>query len=173
MTMNKTYSPKPGDIERAWLVVDATDLPLGRLASEIATVLRGKHKPTYAPHVDGGDFVIVVNAEKVAVTSDKSQTKIYYRHSGYPGGIKAETFDRLRERRPEATTQLTERPVGDAGHRREQRPAIECVGTELETHRTAAVVGWSLAQRSEPAGPGRQTSSSKLEASGPGSSTAT
>ncbi|MGH8943831.1 MAG: 50S ribosomal protein L13, partial [Acidimicrobiia bacterium] len=81
--MNKTYSPKPGDIERAWLVVDATDLPLGRLASEIATVLRGKHKPTYAPHVDGGDFVIVVNAEKVAVTSDKSQTKIYYRHSGY------------------------------------------------------------------------------------------
>lgn len=102
MTMNKTYSPKPGDIERVWLVVDATDLPLGRLASEIATLLRGKHKPTYAPHLDGGDFVVIVNAEKVAVTSDKSQTKIYYRHSGYPGGIKAETFDSLRERRPEA-----------------------------------------------------------------------
>ena len=102
MTMNKTYSPKPGDIERAWLVVDATDLPLGRLASEIATLLRGKHKPTYAPHVDGGDFVVVVNADKVAVTSDKSQTKIYYRHSGYPGGIKAETFESLLERRPEA-----------------------------------------------------------------------
>jgi large subunit ribosomal protein L13 len=75
---------------------------LGRLASEVATLLRGKHKPTYAPHVDGGDFIIVVNAEKVAVTSDKSQSKIYYRHSGYPGGIKAETFERLRERRPEA-----------------------------------------------------------------------
>jgi len=102
MTINKTYSPKPGDIERAWFVVDATDLPLGRLASEIATRLRGKHKPTYAPHMDGGDFIIVVNAEKVAVTSDKSQSKIYYRHSGYPGGIKAETFDSLRERRPEA-----------------------------------------------------------------------
>ena len=102
MTINKTYSPKPGYIERAWFVVDASDLPLGRLASEIATRLRGKHKPTYAPHMDGGDFIIVVNAEKVAVTSDKSQSKIYYRHSGYPGGIKAETFDSLRERRPEA-----------------------------------------------------------------------
>jgi large subunit ribosomal protein L13 len=102
MTMNKTYSPKPGDVERAWLVVDATDLPLGRLASEIATLLRGKHKPTYAPHIDGGDSVVVVNAEKVAVTSDKSQSKIYYRHSGYPGGIKAETFESLLERRPEA-----------------------------------------------------------------------
>jgi large subunit ribosomal protein L13 len=102
MIINKTYSPKPGDIERSWFVVDASDLPLGRLASEVATLLRGKHKPTYAPHVDGGDFIIVVNAEKVAVTSDKSQSKIYYRHSGYPGGIKAETFERLRERRPEA-----------------------------------------------------------------------
>ncbi len=102
MTMNKTYSPKPGDIERSWFVVDATDLPLGRLASEVATLLRGKHKPSYAPHVDGGDFIIIINAEKVAVTSGKSQTKIYYRHSGYPGGIKAETFESLRERRPEA-----------------------------------------------------------------------
>jgi len=102
MTMNKTYSPKPGDIERSWFVVDATDLPLGRLASEVATLLRGKHKPSYAPHVDGGDFIIIINAEKVAVTSGKSQTKIYYRHSGYPGGIKAETFESLRERRLEA-----------------------------------------------------------------------
>lgn len=102
MTVNKTYSPKAGDIQRAWYVVDATDLPLGRLASEVATRLRGKHKATYAPHLDGGDFVIVVNAAKVAVTSEKSQGKIYYRHSGYPGGVKAETFESLRERRPEA-----------------------------------------------------------------------
>ena len=102
MTINKTFSPKPGDIEREWYVVDATALPLGRLASEVAQRLRGKHKPTYAPHVDGGDFIVVVNAEKVAVTSDKSQSKIYYRHSGYPGGIKAETFESLLERRPEA-----------------------------------------------------------------------
>jgi large subunit ribosomal protein L13 len=108
MTNNKTYSPKPSEITRAWHVVDATDLPLGRMASEIAQILRGKHKPTYAPHMDGGDFVVVVNAELVAVTSDKSQSKIYYRHSGYPGGIKAETFDSLRERRPQA---IVERAV--------------------------------------------------------------
>lgn len=98
----KTYSPKPTDIQRRWLVVDAADLPLGRLASGLAPVLSGKRKPTYAPHMDGGDFVIVVNAEKVAVTSNKSQDKIYYRHSGYPGGLTEESFERLIERRPEA-----------------------------------------------------------------------
>lgn len=102
MTMNKTFTPKPDDIQRAWHLVDATDLPLGRVASEVARVLRGKHKPTYTPHLDTGDFVVVVNAERVAVTSDKSQSKIYYRHSGFPGGIKAETFESLLERRPEA-----------------------------------------------------------------------
>lgn len=102
MTANKTYSPKPADIERAWWVVDATDLPLGRLASEVAQVLRGKHKPIFAPHMDTGDHVIVVNADRVAVTSEKAQQKIYYRHSGFPGGIKAETFEALKARRPEA-----------------------------------------------------------------------
>lgn len=108
MISNKTYTPKPSDIERDWFVVDATDLPLGRLASEIAQILRGKHKPAFAPHVDVGDHVIVVNADKVAVTSGKSQTKIYYRHSGFPGGVKAESFDSLLERRPEA---IVERAV--------------------------------------------------------------
>lgn len=108
MIKNKTYTPKPRDVERAWFVVDATDLPLGRLASEVAQILRGKHKPIYAPHIDVGDHVIIVNADKVAVTSDKSQSKIYYRHSGFPGGINAETFDSLRERRPEA---IVERAV--------------------------------------------------------------
>ena len=98
----KTYSPKPTDIQRGWFVVDAADLPLGRLASGLAPILSGKRKPTYAPHVDGGDFVIVVNAEKVAVTSNKSQDKIYYRHSGYPGGLKEESFENLIDRRPEA-----------------------------------------------------------------------
>ncbi|HEX2154123.1 MAG TPA: 50S ribosomal protein L13 [Acidimicrobiia bacterium] len=102
MTSNKTYSPKPGDITRQWWVIDAADLPLGRLASEVAQILRGKHKPTYAPHMDTGDHVIVVNADRVAVTSEKAQQKIYYRHSGFPGGIKAETFDSLIRRRPEA-----------------------------------------------------------------------
>lgn len=102
MRLQKTYSPKADDVQREWFVVDATDLPLGRLASRIAQILRGKHKPIVAPHVDTGDFVVVVNAEKVAVTSDKSQSKIYYRHSGYPGGLRAESFESLRERRPEA-----------------------------------------------------------------------
>jgi len=98
----KTYTPRPADIERVWWTVDATDMPLGRLASEIARVLRGKHKPMYTPHLDVGDHVIVINAEKVAVTSRKSEQKIYYRHSGFPGGIKAESFERLVARRPEA-----------------------------------------------------------------------
>jgi len=108
LRLQKTYSTKPADVTREWLVVDATDLPLGRLASEVATILRGKHKPTFAPHLDAGDHVIVVNAEKVAVTSGKSESKIYYRHSGFPGGLREETFDRLLERRPE---QIIERAV--------------------------------------------------------------
>ncbi len=108
MTNNKTFSPKRADISHAWWVVDAADLPLGRVASEVAKLIRGKHKPTFAPHVDGGDFVIVVNADKVAVTSGKSQEKIYYRHSGYPGGLKAESFEHLLARRPE---QVVERAV--------------------------------------------------------------
>lgn len=102
MKLQKTYTPKPGDIERAWFVVDADGVPLGRLASRVAQMLRGKHKATYAPHVDGGDYIVIVNAEKVAVTSNKSQSKIYYRHSGYPGGLKEESFERLMERRPKA-----------------------------------------------------------------------
>jgi large subunit ribosomal protein L13 len=105
---NKTFSPKAADLTHAWWVVDATDLPLGRLASEVARLIRGKHKPTFAPHVDGGDHVIVVNATKVAITSDKSQKKIYYRHSGFPGGLKEETFEALLARRPE---QVIERAV--------------------------------------------------------------
>src|SRR4249920_4165668 len=82
-----TYSPKPGDITRSWHVIDANDVVLGRLAVTAATLLRGKHKPTFAPHVDGGDFVIVVNAGKVALSGDKATKKLAYRHSGYPGGL--------------------------------------------------------------------------------------
>lgn len=98
MRLQKTYSPKAADVQRDWFVVDATGLPLGRLASEIARILRGKHKPIQAPHVDTGDFVVVVNAEKVNVSG---HSKTYYRHSGYPGGLTEETFERLIERRPE------------------------------------------------------------------------
>ncbi|MDP3972032.1 MAG: 50S ribosomal protein L13 [Candidatus Nanopelagicales bacterium] len=91
----RTYSPKPGEITRQWHVIDAEDVVLGRLASQAATLLRGKHKPTFAPHVDTGDFVIVVNAEKVALTGRKAEQKMDYRHSGYPGGLSAKSYERL------------------------------------------------------------------------------
>lgn len=85
----RTYSPKPADIQREWHVIDATDVVLGRLAVQAANLLRGKHKPMFAPHVDTGDFVIIVNANKVALTGNKKNTKLTYRHSGYPGGLTA------------------------------------------------------------------------------------
>jgi len=96
----KTYTAKPGEIEREWLLVDAEGQTLGRLATRIADLLRGKGKPQYTPHVDTGDFVVVVNAEKIAVTGSKLDTKIYYRHSGYPGGIKQRTLREQLDRRP-------------------------------------------------------------------------
>jgi large subunit ribosomal protein L13 len=96
-----TYTPKASEIQRAWYVVDADGLVLGRLATEVARVLRGKHKPTFAPHLDTGDHVIIVNASKVVLTADKGDRKVVYRHSGYPGGIKSETFGRLLARKPE------------------------------------------------------------------------
>ncbi|MBK1783999.1 50S ribosomal protein L13 [Prauserella cavernicola] len=96
-----TYSPKPGDVTRAWHVIDAEDVVLGRLATEVATLLRGKHKPTYAPHVDTGDFVIIVNADKVALTGNKREQKFAYRHSGYPGGLRKRSFGELLDTRPE------------------------------------------------------------------------
>ncbi len=97
----RTYTPKPGDVEKNWYVIDATDVVLGRLASHVATLLRGKHKPSFAPHVDSGDYVIVVNAAKVALTGSKREDKIAYRHSGYPGGLKAVSYAQLLERFPE------------------------------------------------------------------------
>ena len=91
----RTYSPKAGEITRQWHVIDATDVVLGRLASQAAALLRGKHKPTFAPHVDTGDFVIIVNAEKVALSGAKREQKKDYRHSGYPGGLRAVGYDEL------------------------------------------------------------------------------
>ncbi|MDF2209365.1 50S ribosomal protein L13 [Arthrospira platensis NCB002] len=99
--MTKTYLPPVDSIERKWYVIDAADQRLGRLATEIAQIIRGKNKPTYTPHMDTGDFVIVVNAQKVAVTGKKGEQKIYRRHSGRPGGMKTETFDQLQSRVPE------------------------------------------------------------------------
>ena len=96
----KTFSAKPHEVKRDWFVVDATDKVLGRLATEIARRLRGKHKPEFTPHVDTGDYVVVVNVEKLRVTGAKAEQKVYYRHSGYPGGIYEDTFAKLQQRAP-------------------------------------------------------------------------
>ena len=97
----RTYTPKPGEITRAWHVIDATDVVLGRLASQTAILLRGKHKPTFAPHVDVGDFVIIINADKVALTGAKLEQKKAYRHSGFPGGLKSQSYTELLAKSPE------------------------------------------------------------------------
>jgi len=97
----KTYSQKPSEVNRKWLLVDASEAPLGRVATQIATYLTGKYKPSYTPHIDGGDYVVVINAEKVVVTGDKEKGKVYYRHSGFPGGIKDARLEEVREKFPE------------------------------------------------------------------------
>ena len=104
--MTKTFVATPATAERNWLLVDATGQTLGRLATQIADALRGKHKPQYTPHCDTGDFVVVVNAEKIQVTGNKRSEKRYYRHSGYPGGLKSRTFEEMIDRRPEEVIRL-------------------------------------------------------------------
>jgi len=96
-----TYQPKPADAQRSWHVIDASDVVLGRLASQVATLLRGKHKPYFAPHVDTGDFVIVVNAGRVVLSGNKPAQKLYRRHSGYPGGLRSTTYEQLLRTRPQ------------------------------------------------------------------------
>ncbi len=98
----KTYSAKPNEVTREWLEVDAEGKTLGRLAVEVTNLLRGKHKPEFTPHVDCGDFVVIINAEKIKVSGSKESDKVYYRHSGHPGGFKSEKLSALRERKPEA-----------------------------------------------------------------------
>ena len=105
MTNAKTYSQKPSEVSRRWILLDASELPLGRLSTEIAKYLTGKYKPTFTPHIDGGDYVVVINASKAVVTGQKETDKIYYRHSGFPGGIKAETVAEAREKHPERNNQ--------------------------------------------------------------------
>jgi large subunit ribosomal protein L13 len=103
----RTYSPKAGEVTRAWHVIDAQDVVLGRLATQVATLLRGKHKPTYAPHVDTGDFVVIVNAEKVALTGNKRDQAFVYRHSGYPGGLRKRSFGEMLDKQPERLLEKT------------------------------------------------------------------
>ena len=97
----KTYSQKPSEVSRRWVLFDASELPLGRLATEIAKYLTGKYKPTYTPHIDGGDYVVVINAKEAVVTGDKETAKTYYRHTGFPGGIKDASLAEVREKFPE------------------------------------------------------------------------
>jgi len=115
----KTFSAKPDTVQRGWYVVDASGKVLGRLASEIARRLRGKHKPEFTPHVDTGDYIVVVNADKLRVTGRKAQNKIYHRHSGYPGGIFSESFAKLHARQPERVLKLAVKgmlPKGPLGY---------------------------------------------------------
>ena len=116
----RTFSPKPTDVQRAWHVIDAEGLVLGRLSTEVARLLRGKHKPIFAPHVDTGDFVVVVNASKVVMTSDKADKRLIYRHSGYPGGLRSQTYRQLLESRPEEAIRRAVRgmlPKGTLGRK--------------------------------------------------------
>ena len=120
----KTFSAKPETVKRDWYVVDATGLTLGRLATEVASRLRGKHKPEYTPHVDTGDYIVIVNAEKIHVTGNKVQDKIYYSHTGFPGGLKSMNFEKLNQRAPERIIELAVKgmlprnPLGRAMYRK-------------------------------------------------------
>jgi len=120
----KTFVAKPESVKRDWYVVDAENKTLGRIATEIAHRLRGKHKPEYTPHVDTGDYIIVINAEKVAVTGNKFKDKMYYAHSGFPGGLKSITFDKLQAKKPEMIIEkavkgmLPKGPLGRAMYRK-------------------------------------------------------
>ena len=120
----KTFSAKPAEVRRDWFVIDATGKTLGRMATEIARRLRGKHKPEFTPHVDTGDYIVVVNAEKVAVTGNKQNDKMYHRHSGFPGGMKSMSFDKLVQRAPERIIEiavkgmLPKNPLGRAMFRK-------------------------------------------------------
>ena len=120
----KTFSAKPAEVRRDWFVVDATDKTLGRLATQIALRLRGKHKPEYTPHVDTGDYIVVVNADKVRVTGKKTQNKIYYHHTGFIGGLKQINFEKLQARKPEMIIEtavrgmLPKNPLGRAMFRK-------------------------------------------------------
>ena len=105
--MNSSYLQKPAEVERKWYVIDAADKSLGRIAAQAAAILRGKHKPTYTPHVDCGDYVIIVNAEKIALTGNKLNDKLYYRHSGYPGGLKTRTAKKMLELQPQKVVEAS------------------------------------------------------------------
>jgi len=146
--LRTTYMAKPEEIVRKWYVIDATGVPLGRLASEAARILRGKHKPIFTPHVDTGDHVIVINAENVVLTGKKRQQKYYYRHSMYPGGLKATVYDKLLAENPEKAVELAVRgmlPRNRLGRQMEKKLKVYR-GSE-HPHQAQQPEVWTLKER--------------------------
>ncbi len=144
----RTYTPKPGDIKREWHVVDADGAILGRVATEVATLLRGKHKPMWAPHVDTGDHVIIVNAEKLSITPKKARDKMYHRHSGYPGGLHSENLQTLMGRDPERVLKLAVKgmlPKGRLG--RQMIKKLRVYAGPTHPHQAQAPKARALASR--------------------------
>jgi large subunit ribosomal protein L13 len=149
----RTFSPKAADIERRWHVIDATDVVLGRLASHVAILLRGKHKPTFAPHLDTGDFVIVVNAAKVALTGTKLEDKRLYRHSGYPGGIRSVTYGEMLAKHPERLVEAAVRgmlPKNTLG--RNALRKLKVYAGPDHPHQAQQPVPYTITQIAQPAG---------------------
>jgi large subunit ribosomal protein L13 len=149
----RTFSPKAGDVQRQWHVIDASDVVLGRLASHVAVLLRGKHKPIFAPHLDTGDFVIVVNAAKVALTGTKLADKRVYRHSGYPGGIRSVTYGELLAKRPERLVEGAVRgmlPKSTLG--RHMLRKLKVYAGPDHPHQAQQPVPFTITQIAQPAG---------------------
>jgi large subunit ribosomal protein L13 len=144
----RTYTPKPSDITRQWHVIDAEGAILGRLATEVAVLLRGKHKPVFAPHIDTGDNVIVVNAAKLAVSPRKAKDKVYHRHTGYPGGVRSETLEHLLARNPEKVVRLAVKrmlPKGPLGRRMLKKLKVHAGATH--PHQAQQPVSRALPER--------------------------
>ncbi|WP_068432704.1 50S ribosomal protein L13 [Piscicoccus intestinalis] len=143
----RTYTPKPGDIERTWHVIDATDVVLGRLASQAAQLLRGKHKPTFAPHVDTGDFVIIINADKVALTGAKLEQKKAYRHSGYPGGLRATSYTELMAKNPQRAVEKAIRGMLPKNSlARQQLSKLKVYAGDTHPHQAQKPVPYEISQ---------------------------
>jgi len=161
----RTYSPKASELSHEWFVIDATDIVLGRLASHTATLLRGKHKPTFAAHMDNGDFVIIVNAEKVALTGSKLAQKKAYRHSGYPGGLTATTYSELMEKNPIRAVEKAIRgmlPKNSLGEQQFSKLKVY-VGNDHPTCRTAAKAFRYRSDRPVRKSPWQKTKSKRLQ----------
>ncbi|HYS14875.1 MAG TPA: 50S ribosomal protein L13 [Burkholderiaceae bacterium] len=145
----KTFSAKPHEVQRDWYVVDANEQTLGRLAAEIARRLRGKHKPEYTPHVDTGDYIVVINAGKIRVTGNKGTDKVYYRHSGHPGGVYETSFDKMQQRAPGRVLQLAVKgmlPKGPLGYAMIKKLKIYAQGSHPHSAQMPKTLDLSTAQ---------------------------